>query len=620
MRILGIPVAARQARRRPAFALAGLALILFGLLVLALAVDATWLRPLIQQHVNERSQRRIDFTELRFGLNASLDPTVSLRGLQIENAAWAAKRPFASAGEATFTFAWRSLWGEQIVVKRLVLVDADIDMERRADGLRNWRLTRPDDRGPGRVRILSLAARRSALRFVHQGLALELETRIDALATPEVLSDAPALPLTQRLTFHGTRNGAAFDGDVQVSEALTFLDTGTEFAIRGTARVSDARLQMQGRAADLGTLARLDLDLHLSGTRLAGLAPLMAASTASVLPASRPFDARSHLRKRDRGWAFAALVVRLGGSQLAGAASLREAGDAQRREFSADLHGDAIDTDDFAALFANGGKAPLRAAGPAPGQGLDLAPLRASDGRVALQVARWTNLGVGDLKDVKVAATLNRGIVELTPVAFSLQGGHVEARLHVDATQSPAQVNLHASAQGVLLEALLQRFRFGQGLRGRLQGRLALDAEGDSVAALGGTVAGSVDLALTQASIPAPLEARLGLDGGRWLLGLFNSEERVDLHCAQTALVFNQGRGRIEKLLLQTDHTRVVGTGQVTPSNASFDLLLTPRPVSRGWLALDRSIHISGSPAQTRIEIVESKEAVAEAPRCDRAR
>jgi AsmA family protein len=169
----------------------------------------TWFRPLIQHVVYERSGRSLDFDELHIGLTRSLEPTVHLRGLYIENAAWAAKRPLVRAGQATFTFSWRSFSEDHVILTRVVLVDAEVDLERQADGLRNWRLIHPEERGPMRTKVLSLDAQRSEVRVVHGGLDLDIDTRLSPLEPAQALAGRPELPLTKWLVFRGTRAGKA---------------------------------------------------------------------------------------------------------------------------------------------------------------------------------------------------------------------------------------------------------------------------------------------------------------------------------------------------------------------------------------------------------------------------
>ena len=46
-------------------------------------------------------------------------------------------------GAASFTFSLRGVWEGRPVISRLVLHDAEVSLERQADGLRNWRLRIP---------------------------------------------------------------------------------------------------------------------------------------------------------------------------------------------------------------------------------------------------------------------------------------------------------------------------------------------------------------------------------------------------------------------------------------------------------------------------------------------
>ena len=248
------------------------------------AFDWTWLRPLIQHHIHDRSGRRVDFDELHIGLNAALQPTVRMRNLVVQNAPWAAPRPLVRAAEFGFTLSWESLRGELVVITRLNLVDAELDLERQADGLRNWRLTRPDDRGPGRVRVMSIDARNTRARVVDQGIGLELELAATPLAAPVALPGHAELPLTKQVALRGTRDGTAFAADASVSDVLTFFDTGAPFALRGELRTGASRANVEGTLTDLLQLGRLDLDLRLAGPRVADIGRVLGAR----LPGARP--------------------------------------------------------------------------------------------------------------------------------------------------------------------------------------------------------------------------------------------------------------------------------------------------------------------------------------------
>jgi uncharacterized protein involved in outer membrane biogenesis len=64
--------------------------------------DWNWLRGPLISYVAEKSGREIRIADLHVD-TFSLEPTVRLRGVYIQNASWAGERPFATAGEVSFT-------------------------------------------------------------------------------------------------------------------------------------------------------------------------------------------------------------------------------------------------------------------------------------------------------------------------------------------------------------------------------------------------------------------------------------------------------------------------------------------------------------------------------------
>jgi uncharacterized protein involved in outer membrane biogenesis len=150
--------------------------------VLACTFDWNWCRPLIRHYVMSHSGRDIRFDDLQVHWRDGLDPTIEFRGLTIENAPWAASHaPFIHAGRIAATLSWRSLGSDMTVVNLIELEDAQVDMERLADGLRNWRLGHPDDRGPPRVRVLG--ARCAPQPRCTRSIAAS-DWRLDAQTTP----------------------------------------------------------------------------------------------------------------------------------------------------------------------------------------------------------------------------------------------------------------------------------------------------------------------------------------------------------------------------------------------------------------------------------------------------
>ena len=551
------------------------------------AFDGLWLRPLIQHHIHERSGRRIDFDALQVGLDRALQPTVTLRNLVVQNAPWADPRPLVRAAELGFTLSWASLRGGNVVLTRLALVDAEIDLERQADGLRNWRLTRPDDRGPGRVRVMSLDARNTRVRLVHRGLALELELQTTPLAVPMVLPEHPGLPLTKQLALHGTRSGTAFEAQLAISDAPTLFDTGQPFALRGELRAGSSRIQAEGTLADLMQLARLDVDLQLTGTRVADLGSVLGLRVPALAGAT---EARAHVSKAGERWQLSALQAKVGRSDFAGELQFdRKPPGEGRSVLRAALTSERLNLADWRA-------APSPASVPASAPRADPNAANPLDADIDLKIAAVDGLPLGPVTRVSAHAALRDGRWAVDPAVFTVAGGRASGTLIAETAAAPAAYTLEMRLQGLQLDQLARFAAPLQKLAGALDARIAMRAQGESLAGLAGSATGSLQAALLRATIPAALDAKLGLDGGR-LLGakLGANDARTPITCSALDLRFDRGRGTARRLAVETPQVALAGTGWIDLGRGSLDLLFTPRRKQTALFALDRAVRVSGA-------------------------
>ena len=549
--------------------------------------EATWLRPLLQQRVQARSQRHIHFDGLRFGLSRDLQPTVRFRGLRIDNAVWADRRPMVVAGEVRFTFAWESLAGERIVVQRLELVDAEVDLEHRADGLRNWRLTQPDYRGPGKIRVLTLDAQRSALRFVQGERDLEIESTITALDVPVTIAGHESLPLTKHLAIGGTRGGQRFDAALQVSDVLSFIDSATPFAVRGDASSLRARLHVEGSVADVLELGAVDARFGLSGASLAELNPLLN----STLPASRPFSVESRTQKTGTRTEFSQLSATLGRSDVAGELTHVRADEAARRVIDARLRSKSID---FADL--------PQALRPGDGQ-VDVDMLKRVDAKLALTLGQLKTPWPLHARNAQLAGTLADGVLTIGSLRFESAGGTVAASATYDANRTPPRAALKADLDRIRLDQLLGAQAEDDRVAGAIGAHAELQASGATRSALLHGLAGTITAATSHASMSNRLDARLALNGGRVLRTMLEGLQQIPVRCGALELRVSQGIGRAERLVIETDRMKLVGAGQIDLPKQSLALTFTPQRKQPALLALQRSIRVVGPIGAPRVTL-----------------
>lgn len=581
------PAHARPARRWPWVALASL----LGVVALVAAFDWTWFRPVIRNYVREHAGRHIEFQHLSVGLAPDLALRVEVRGLQIENAAWAAQRPFVDAGFLRADIAWRSFTGANVIIERMTLLDAQVDMERRADGLRNWRLSKPLDRGPGRVRVLALDAARSTLHVVDGAVALDAELQFTPLAADglpaALLVSAPAGPMpaaTKRMAFTGHYQGRPFEGEAAISDVISFRDSGIPFALRGELRSSATRLRFDGRAADIQQGTSLDLELRLSSGTAPTRGPAAAARSGA---APWPVSASAHLVVARGQWSFDALTARLGRTDLRGRAQFDEAdGGRARGRVSATLHSAAWHVDELAAL-ASGPGVPV-GGGAGPGAVGDAAAWPAIDGALEWQVDKLVHPAWPWLQSLHVRAALDAAHLTVKPVMLLAAPGRAEGTLTLDASARPWAVALAADVSGV------QVGQWTQALRGVLQGHVALNARADTWPALARAAEGSATFALRDASISNRLDARLALDGGAVLATQFGDERRVPMPCARLAAQVAGGRLSVRSFAAETERAVFVGTGALNLADRTLDLLVTPHRKTSALFGLNRAIHVSG--------------------------
>jgi uncharacterized protein involved in outer membrane biogenesis len=587
---------------------------LLGLVIFCVAFDWNWCRPLIRHYVMSRSGRSVEFDDLKVHFRDGFDPTIEFRGLTIENAHWAnTKAPFLHAGRAAATISWRTLGSDLTVIRLVELDDAQVDMERLANGIRNWRITRPEDIGPPRVQVLALDARRSQLHMSHGGIGLVLDASTTPLPVPLPFAGHPDLPLTKSLTFRGRFRDDAFDGDARTSDVLAFGTLPRMFSFTAHARSGALTVEASGLSNDAHALADFDCDVKLSASSGGPVKPLPEA-----LARLRPLAAAGHLAKQGDRWTGSAVRLRAGRQTTLVAdavftGNLKSA--TPRRTLTATLRDAVIDLDD-AALLRGEPATGVQAGGAALSkQPLPLEKLRDFDAVLDLRPAQFVGTGHVLAQSLRAQATLASGVLDVKSLDAGLADGHVTGTLQVDASHAPAVLSLDLSARGLHID----QFAANGAFRGAVDGRATLTTQGESARAFAANANGSVTVALAEgATVSKRFDAKLGLNGGEWLRTLFDKSARVPVQCAGATLALDHGIVTSRRFVFETPDTALAAQGSLDLANETVDVTLTPLHKKLALLSLDRSIHAEGAWRDVKIALKPAQDV---APtRCDAVR
>jgi len=585
------PTPARPPRRFRALRVALAALL--ALAALCWAFDWNWCRPLIQHYVMSHSGRTIAFKDMKVHFRDGLDPTIEFRGLTIQNAPWAASRaPFIRAGHLAVTLSWRSLGSGMTIIRWLELDDAQVDMERLADGLRNWRISHPDDRGPPHVRVLMLDARRSSLHMIEGATGLEAQVTSSPLPARVLLAGHPDLPLTRLLTFQGRIKDDPFEGTAQVSDVLVFGVPGRDFGLRLDARSGTVRVEATGLSNDAHALGDVDCDIKLSA---AGGGP--AKPLPEALARLRPLVAEGHLVKLGDRWTGSDVRLQAGRHTSAIVDAVFTGNlksESPRRTLKATLREAVVDLGELS-------EPPARTAGDDPAlssRPLPLERLRQFDADIDVRPVRLVGAGRGlaqGIKSVRGHVTLANGLLHLQALDGTIADGHVTGTLQVDAARAPADVAADLKLRGLHVDQLSATLAANGALAGAIDGHVALRSRGESTRALVEAARGSVTLSLADgASVSKRLDAKLGLNGGEWLRTLFDQSARVPVQCAEVTLAFEHGVATPRRFVFETPSTALAARGSLDLVNETVDATLTPAHKKLALLALDKSIHAKG--------------------------
>lgn len=565
------------------------------LVVTVAAFDWNWFRYPLQQYLVHRSHRDVRVGHLDVDVGLSLEPTVHLRDVYVQNAPWGSERPTAVIGAVSFTFSLRSVWEARPVISRLVLHDAEVSLERQADGLRNWRLRRPDDRGPGRLKVLRLEPHGVIIHLARRDIDLDVTVSTGSRSggAEALVSDA-SHPLS--IVFDGRYGMAKFAGAATTSREITLIETDEAFPIRAWMTSDKMRLDFVGTLADLYRPSSIDGDARLNGPSFAQIGPFFKAT----LPASRDFEIRGRFRSGGGTSSLAKLHGKIGGTAFDGNVDIDFAQD--RPKVRATLHSSLAHADDFGFLMADQRrlstppKASPEPRSSAQGPGPDV--------HLSVTVEKLRSAAMPELESLRFTADLSDRVINVKPMDLGIGGGHVKGVAQVDLRPESPAVRATVDIEGVRVEQLLARLDFGAPVTGPLQGHFDLRGHGRSLAGLLGSVSGTVQISMDQGTISNRLDAKLGLNGGKLLRLMFTGDRAIGIRDAAVAVDFKNGVGQSTALVFDTDQTRTEGVGVVDMRTRIVDILLHPEPKKTALLALRSAIRVHGDLRRPAVSLV----------------
>lgn len=522
--------------------------------------------------------------------------------------------PTASAEVARASLKLWPLLAREVVIDTLELSGPDISLARLHDGTNNWTFP-PKDPTDAKTRwsfsVHQLVVRKGRLGYADATQDLDLTARVDTLpeemamapphaaassaASADVASGSPRYGV--RFDVTGTLGKARIEGHGKAGSVLTLRDKEVNYPLQFTAKAGSVETAVQGILANPGALSGMDFQVLLKGASMADLYPL----TGLVLPNTPAFQTQGRLQgslQPGRAvWNYRDFTGTVGQSDLHG--NLRFVSGAPRGKLSGAITSNQLRLADL---------------GPVLGTATTAQAPAGRNGRVlpnaAFATDRWSNMDMDlkfsgqrvirpdslPLEDLSVHAVLDDAVLRLEPLHFGVAKGQIESKLVLDSRKRPLTVRMDTRVQNLRLAALFPEVELTRKSLGRLDGAIALNGQGNSVAQWLGTSNGEARLYVREGTLSRELLDRAALNVGSIVIGkLFGDDKEVQLRCAVADLAVREGVATVRTGKLSTNEAVVDVTGTIDMADERLNLSVKPASLEWKFFSLRTPLYVRGT-------------------------
>lgn len=511
----------------------------------------------------------------------------------------------ATAARATASLRLWPLLGRHVLLDHLQLEGPDLVFARRKDGSNNWTFKRPEHTGPRwRFQVAQLSLRGGLVGWSDGVRQMAVRARLDSLVQPP----SPDFPYGMRVGLTGRIAKATVEAQGLIGPVLDLQSEQARFPVKLWAHAGSLRARAEGILDNPRALKGMDLQVRLRGSSMADLFPL----TGLLLPRTPPFDTNGHLvGSLEPGravWDYEEFDGRVGQSDLRG--SLHYASGKPRPKLSGDLASRKLRLADLGPVVGapstrQDQKSRQAASGKTlPTQRFDTSKWNAMDMDVHFQSDRIERPQALPIENFSVHAVMDNGVLRLAPLRFGMAKGKLDLQAMVDSGAKPPKANLQGKVQGLQLSALFPEIELMKKSLGSMDGAIALEGRGQSMAEWLGTSSGDMRLYVRDGRFSKQLLDLAALNLGSVVVTkLFGADKEVQLNCAVADLSVQNGLARTRNVKLATPEAIVEATGQISLAQETMDLHIKPESLKWKFFSLRTPLYVRGSFANPKVGV-----------------
>ena len=584
-------------RRRWPWVIGAVAL---ALIVLVAIFDWNWFRGPLERYLSESTGREVTIGYLDVELATA--PRVVISDIAVGNAEWAGDKPLGILRELMFSVSLPSLFTKEIVLPHVRLTGGEVNLLRDKDGRANWQLRKSDEPSTRTVDVRSLALVDASLSY-HDAIQ-----NIDVEAKGETRAEGP---YQSRMTFSGRWRGNPFEGTADLGDVLSLRASSEPFPFRLALRVARTAINAEGQA-NIASFSRIDAKVAVSGPSLGTLYPTLPVA----LPDTPPYRISGRLLRDGETYTYENFNGVIGNTDLAGDARFERR--QPRPMLTMTLKSRSLDLADLGPLVGlprrSGVVAPTLAAekskptpaksAPAklppgkvfPDNDFNLEKLNVMNADVRLTAATLKIPEQVPLENFQTHLKLIDGVLVLDPLNFGLAGGNLVSTITLDARSNPIAAKASIDLRKVRLGQLFPTVdTIKNTSTGALGAQIRLAGRGNSIADMLATSDGTIAAGMAGGRVSELGVWLVNLHGGELLPLLFGGDRPTQIRCGGVGFDVKKGQGTMQVFVLDTDESRIDGSGSLNLATEQLDITLNPQPKKPGILSFRGPVHIYGT-------------------------
>ncbi len=567
--------------------------IVIAAVVVLMVLDFNDYKPEIQAQVKQATGRDLTI-DGDIKLAISLNPALAVSGVSFSNAKWGSRPAMATVDRFEAQVSLIPLLSGTIDIQKIILIGADILLEKNAKGQANYVFEAKPDAKPAETSSSETSPSEASSLPVVRDVSIEkaritytdaVSKQTIALVVDELSLKGDGIDAPLDLIFAGSYN----DNPIKVSGSLgapsEMMSADKPWPIALTLEAGGAKIGLKGAIADVAAARGLDLAFSVEGESLATLSPLAGAPVPPLGPYSVKGKLGGDIAKTVT---LSGLAAKIGGSDLSGKLSANLG--SKVPAIDGTFKSSRIDVADFVKAGEaekDTEKPQSTEAAPAKGDGrvfpddpLPLDGLKAANAKVTVEIE--TLIAAVEAKNMVVGLTLKGGDLNVSPLKATVADGALDGSLRLNGAQSTPTLDTNVKISKFDAGKFLGDMAITDLLEGRLNVNIDLKGQGKSVRALMAGLNGQTQMAMGAGRMKSTaLDTFIG-GPAKILTQLVvgKQSEYTVINCVVSQFDIKNGLATSKALLFDTDYATIAGKGTINLATEALDMEVDPQPKS----------------------------------------